>query len=163
MELLEQVVHYNQYIVGYGYAAFLIISAAIIMQCHVPMIPFAIVAGICGYLFGFYQGMLQAWGSVVIGSYIAFNIFRFLKLDHYTNKVLSRYHKLPKLSDKFVINFIVLSHNIPAIPIAIPNMVAAMSSISTSRFIIFTAAGLLVPCILFAGFGAGVNKQFIYN
>ncbi len=160
MELLDQIVHYSQIIREFGYAAMLIISVAIIMQCHVPMIPFAIVAGVCGYLFNFQQGMLLAWGSVVVGSFIALNVFRFFKLDEFTNKLLSRYKVLPKLSDKFVISFIVIIHNIPAIPIAIPNIVAAMSNISLSRFITSTAVGLLVPCVLFTGFGAGVDAFF---
>ncbi|QGT99401.1 hypothetical protein SYNTR_0808 [Candidatus Syntrophocurvum alkaliphilum] len=162
MELLDQIIYYSQYIRDFGYAAMLIISIMIIMQCHVPMIPFAIVAGVCGYLFGFQQGIIIAWGSVVIGSFIAFNVFRFFKLDEFTNKILSRYEILPRLNDKFVIGFIVIVHNIPAIPIAIPNIVAAMSKISLSRFISFTAAGLLVPCVLFAGFGAGVDA-FLAN
>ena len=162
MELLDQIIHYSQYIREFGSAAMLIICAAIILQCHVPMIPFAIVAGVCGYLFSFQQGILLAWGSVVAGSFIALNVFRFFKLDKFTNKILLRYKVLPKLSDKFVIGFIVIIHNIPAVPIAVPNIVAAMSSISLSRFITFTAIGLLVPCVLFTGFGAGVDA-FLVN
>ncbi len=157
MELLEQITYYSEYVRSFGSAAMLIISLSIIMQCHVPMIPFAIVAGVCGYLFGFQQGIILSWGSVVIGSFIAFNVFHFFKLDKFTDKILSRYKILPKLTDKFVMGFILVIHNIPAIPIAVPNMVAAISKISLSRFMTFTAAGLLVPCMLFTGFGAGVD------
>ncbi|RQD77932.1 MAG: hypothetical protein D5R97_01280 [Candidatus Syntrophonatronum acetioxidans] len=71
------------------------------------MIPFVIVAGVCGYLFGFQQGIILSWGSVVIGSFIAFiafiafNVFNFFKLDKLTDKILSRYQIQPKLTDKF--------------------------------------------------------------
>ncbi len=162
MELLDQIIHYSHYIRSFGQAAVFIICAAIVLQCHIPMIPFAIVAGLCGYLFSFHQGMLLAWGSVVTGSIIAFSVFRFFKLDKFSNQIMTRYQRLPELSDKFVISFIVIMHNIPAIPIAIPNIVAAMSSISLTRFTAFTAVGLLVPCVLFTGFGAGVNA-FLEN
>ncbi|RQD76076.1 MAG: DedA family protein [Candidatus Syntrophonatronum acetioxidans] len=162
MELLEQVTYYSEYVRGFGSGAMLIISLSIIMQCHVPMIPFAIVAGVCGYLFGFQQGIILSWGSVVIGSCIAFNVFNFFKLDKFTDNILSRYQILPKLTDKFVMGFILVIHNIPAIPIAVPNIVAAMSKISLSRFMTFTAVGLLVPCMLFTGFGAGIDA-FLEN
>lgn len=162
MELLDQIAYYSEYIKDLGYLAMIIICIAIIMQCHVPMIPFAIVAGVCGFLFGFQQGVLLAWVSVVVGSFIAFNVFRFFKLDQFTDKILARYKILPKLSDKFIIGFIVIVHNIPAIPIAIPNIVAAMSKISLSRFMIFSSGGLLVPCVLFTGFGAGL-EAFLTN
>ena len=162
MELFDQIIHYSQYIKSFGQATIFIISAAIVLQCHIPMIPFAIVAGLCGYLFSFQQGMLLAWGSVVAGSIIAFSVFRFFRLDEFSNQIIAKYQRLPELSDKFVISFIVIMHNIPAIPIAIPNIVAAMSSISLTRFTAFTAVGLLVPCVLFTGFGAGLNA-FLAN
>jgi len=162
MELLDQICNYSLYIQNFGYAAILILSVTIILHCHIPLIPFAVIAGICGFLFGFQQGIFIAWGSVIGGSFIAFNVYRYFKLDRYTGSILSRFKIMPQIHDKWIISFIMIMHNIPVIPIAVPNIVAAMSKISLSHFLRATAAGLLIPCVLFTGFGAGI-ETFMTN
>lgn len=162
MELLDQITYYSQFIRDYGYIVMLILSAAIIIQCIIPTIPFGLVAGMCGFLFGFFPGLLLALVSVAIGSLVAVNIYRFFNLGKFAAKILARYKIVPKLSDKIIVGFLVVVHNIPVIPIAVANIVAAISNISRVKFIIATVIGLLVPSILFVGFGAGI-EAFLRN
>lgn len=151
-----------QFIENYGGLATLVVFIFVILQCHIPVMPFAVLAGICGFLFGFTEGAFLSWISVILGCFIAFNVYRFFRLHNLTNKLLDRYSIKTKLKDKLVVSFIIISHNIPFIPIAIVNILSAISEIKLSRFIIATALGLLFPSLLFAGFGAGVGA-FVNN
>lgn len=148
---------YLQLVQSYGYLAILAVFIFIIVQCHVPVMPFAVLAGVCGFLFGFAEGVLLSWIAVVAGCFIAFNVYRFFRLNSLTNKLLARYNIKPKLREKLLISFIIISHNIPFIPIAVVNIVSAISEIKAGRFLMATALGLFVPSVLFSGLGAGVG------
>lgn len=161
-ENMQDFTFYLQIIQNYGGLAIFAVFLFVILQCHVPIMPFAVLAGVCGFLFGFTEGAFLSWLSVILGCFIAFNVYRFFKLNNLTNRLLARYNIKPKLKDKLVVSFIIISHNIPFIPIAVVNILSAISEIKLSRFIIATALGLLFPSLLFAGFGAGIGA-FVNN
>ncbi|SHH24895.1 Uncharacterized membrane protein YdjX, TVP38/TMEM64 family, SNARE-associated domain [Thermosyntropha lipolytica DSM 11003] len=148
---------YLQLVQNYGYLGIIAVLIFIIIQCHVPVMPFAVLAGVCGFWFGFAEGVFLSWISVVLGCLLAFYVYRFFRLNRLTAKLLARYNIKTQLKDKLLISFIIISHNIPFIPIAVVNIVAAVSEIKVSKFLGATALGLLIPSILFSGLGAGIG------
>lgn len=157
----DDILIYSEFLNTFGPYALLILILAIILQCHIPLLPFPFISAICGLLFGFQKGVLISWFSVIIGSSIAFHLFRFLKLDQFIQNLLSRYYHGPAIKDKYLFAFIIIAHNIPIIPIAIPNIMASLSKLSFIKFLIATAIGLFIPSLIFAGFGAGIETFLI--
>lgn len=145
----------SEYIQGFGPYAVLLLFALIVIQCHVPFFPFAAVSAICGFIFGFKWGVVVSWTSVVIGSTIAFYLYRYLNFDKFIEKTIKNKRHIP---EEFIFGFIVVAHNIPVIPIAVANIVASLSKISMPKFIVATALGLLIPSVSFVAFGSGVES-----
>jgi uncharacterized membrane protein YdjX (TVP38/TMEM64 family) len=154
----SNVVLVSEYIKSYGSFALLLLFALIVVQCHIPVMPFGVVASVCGFIYGFKAGIAVSWISVVMGSIIAFYLYRFLKIDNLAKKILENRRHVP---EELIFGFIVVAHNIPIIPIAVPNILASLSRISASRFIIATALGLLIPSISFVAFGSGIESLLL--
>ncbi|HHV15943.1 MAG TPA: TVP38/TMEM64 family protein [Gelria sp.] len=157
MEFID-IVAISEYIKGFGPFALLILFALIVLQCHIPVVPFAVASAVCGFIFGFKWGIAISWISVVIGSTIAFYLYRYLNFGNLTQKILGKRKRMP---EELIFGFIVVAHNIPVIPIAVPNIIAALSKISTPNFVTATALGLLIPSIGFAAFGSGIESFLV--
>lgn len=154
MEIVD-IVLISEYIQSSGSFALLLLFALIVVQCHIPIMPFGIVASTCGFIYGFRAGIIISWLSVVIGSIIALYLYRRLKLNKLAGKILKGRKPMP---EEFIFGFIIIAHNVPVIPIAVPNILASMSRIKTSRFIIATAIGLFIPSVGYVAIGSGVES-----
>ncbi|MGR6837094.1 TVP38/TMEM64 family protein [Syntrophomonas erecta] len=149
----------SEYIKGFGLYALPLLFILIVLQCHIPILPFAMISAVCGFIFGFSRGIAVSWISVVIGSMIAFYVYRRLEVSYLVEKIPEKYKQIP---EEFIFGFIIIAHNIPVIPIAVPNILAALSKISTPKFIVATALGLFIPSISFVAFGSGI-ETFLVN
>ncbi len=151
----NDIIEVSEYIKSYGSFSLLLLFILIVVQCHIPIMPFGVIASISGFIYGFKGGIALSWISVVIGSAIAFYLFRCLKLNNLAKKLLKKQKPIP---EELIFGFIVVAHNIPVIPIAAANILASLSRISFSRFTIATALGLLIPSVSFAAFGSGMES-----
>lgn len=159
MEFAE-IVTVSEYIKGFGVFALPLLFSLIVLQCHIPVLPFGIISAVCGFIFGFKWGMAISWISVVVGSTIAFYLYRRMNLDNLAQKIL-RKHEHISVSEEFIFGFIIIVHNIPVIPIAVPNIMASLSTISTRMFVVATALGLFIPSLGFAAFGSGIDSFLV--
>ncbi len=157
MEFTE-IVTFSEYIKGFGSFALPLLFALIVLQCHMPVLPFGIVSSICGFIFGFKGGIAVSWISVIIGSTIAFYLYRFFNLDNLARKILGKRRRIP---EELIFGFIIIAHNIPVIPIAVPNIIASLSKISASKFVVATALGLIIPSLSFVAFGSGIESFLV--
>lgn len=156
----NEIVTVSEYIKGFGSFALPLLFALIVLQCHIPVFPFGIISAVCGFIFGFKVGVAISWISVVVGSTIAFYLYRLLNLDNLAQKILGK-HKHISVSEEFIFGFIVICHNIPVIPIAVPNILASLSKISTPTFVAATALGLFIPSLGFAAVGSGIESFLV--
>lgn len=152
------IVAVSEYIKSFGSYAVLLLFVLIVLQCHIPLFPFGVVSAVCGFVFGFKAGIAVSWISVVIGSTIAFYLYRRLNFDNLTRKILGNRKRMP---EELIFGFIVIAHNIPVIPIAVANIIAALSKISGPQFVIATALGLFIPSLSFAAFGSGIESFLV--
>jgi len=155
---LYDIAAFSEYIKSFGSYALLLLFALIVLQCHIPILPFGVISAVCGFIFGFKEGIVISWVSVVVGSAIAFYLYRRLKLDNFAQKIIGNRKRMP---EELIFGFIVVAHNIPVIPIAVANIIAALSKISSPKFLLATALGLFIPSLSFAAFGSGIESFLV--
>ena len=62
------------------------------------------------------------------------------------------------MPEEFIFGFVIIAHNIPVIPIAAANIIAALSKISTPKFVAASALGFIIPSLGFVAFGSGIDS-----
>ncbi|KEQ22100.1 TVP38/TMEM64 family protein [Paenibacillus tyrfis] len=156
----DEILHWMQY----GDAPVLLIFAAALGFIIVPVIPYKIVIGMLGFMYGPLLGALISWIAASVASVIVFCLARYL-FQKQGRAYLSKYEKLEKLQaaiEKNPFLTILLARLIPVIPQAVVNVIPAITSIPVVTFAVASALGKIPAMLLFAFIGsnlfAGTNK-----
>lgn len=154
------ILHWMQY----GDAPVLLIFAAALGFIIVPVIPYKIVIGMLGFMYGPLLGALISWTAASVASVIVFWLARYL-FQKQGRAYLSKYEKLEKLQfaiEKNPFLTILLARLIPVIPQAVVNVIPAITSIPVVTFAVASALGKIPAMLLFAFIGsnlfAGTSK-----
>ncbi|MCM3274227.1 TVP38/TMEM64 family protein [Paenibacillus elgii] len=156
----DEILHWMQY----GDAPILLIFAAALGFIIVPVIPYKIVIGMLGFMYGPLLGALISWTAASVASVIVFCLARYL-FQKQGRVYLSKYEKLEKLQaaiEKNPFLTILLARLIPVIPQAVVNVIPAITSIPVVTFAVASALGKIPAMLLFAFIGsnlfAGTSK-----
>jgi uncharacterized membrane protein YdjX (TVP38/TMEM64 family) len=156
----DEILHWMQY----GDAPVLLIFAAALGFIIVPVIPYKIVIGMLGFMYGPLLGALISWTAASVASVIVFWLARNL-FQKQGRAYLSKYEKLEKLQaavEKNPFLTILLARLIPVIPQAVVNVIPAITSIPVVTFAVASALGKIPAMLLFAFIGsnlfAGTSK-----
>lgn len=156
----DEILHWMQY----GDAPVLLIFAAALGFIIVPVIPYKIVIGMLGFMYGPLIGALISWAAASVASVIVFGLTRYL-FQKQGRAYLSKYKKLEKLQaaiEKSPFLTILLARLIPVIPQAVVNVIPAITSIPIITFAVASALGKIPAMLLFAFIGsnlfAGTSK-----
>ncbi|NEN84939.1 TVP38/TMEM64 family protein [Paenibacillus elgii] len=156
----DEILHWMQY----GDAPVLLIFAAALGFIIVPVIPYKIVIGLLGFMYGPLLGALISWTAASVASVIVFCLARYL-FQKQGRAYLSKYEKLEKLQaaiEKNPFLTILLARLIPVIPQAVVNVIPAITSIPVVTFAVASALGKIPAMLLFAFIGsnlfAGTSK-----
>ena len=126
-----------------------------VFQVFLAFIPGQVLMVACGYLYGFWGGLLLSWLSLVVGGELAFVLAR-----HYgrqfaerwvSPKVLSRWDKVAEGQG---VGFFAFSLVLPLIPNDAMCYIAGLGKISRHRFIIANLLGRGMACMLTSAAGA---------
>ncbi|CAG7609261.1 hypothetical protein PAESOLCIP111_01149 [Paenibacillus solanacearum] len=156
----DEILHWMQY----GDAPVLLIFAAALGFIIVPVIPYKIVIGMLGYMYGPLLGAFISWTAASVASVIVFWLARYL-FQKQGRAYLSRYEKLEKFQaaiEKNPFLIILLARLIPVIPQAVVNVIPAITSIPVVTFAVASALGKIPAMLLYAFIGsnlfAGTSK-----
>jgi uncharacterized membrane protein YdjX (TVP38/TMEM64 family) len=156
----DEILHWMQH----GDAPIVLIFAAALGFIIVPVIPYKIIIGMLGFMYGPLLGALICWTAASVASVFVFGLARYL-FQKQGRAYLSKYEKLGKLQDMIEKNpflTILLARLIPVIPQAVVNVVPAITSISVVTFAVASALGKIPAMLLFAFIGgnllAGTSK-----
>ncbi|WP_163858664.1 TVP38/TMEM64 family protein [Paenibacillus elgii] len=156
----DEILHWMQY----GDAPVLLIFVAALGFIIVPVIPYKIVIGLLGFMYGPLLGALISWTAASVASVIVFCLARYL-FQKQGRAYLSKYEKLEKLQaaiEKNPFLTILLARLIPVIPQAVVNVIPAITSIPVVTFAVASALGKIPAMLLFAFIGsnlfAGTSK-----
>ncbi|QOY34802.1 TVP38/TMEM64 family protein [Anaerobacillus isosaccharinicus] len=120
-----------------------------------PIIPFPIIGGIIGAMYGTFLGGFVTWVASTAASLIMFLFIRFV-FQNYGLKVIHRYKKLEMITLMFERNAfitILVSRLIPFIPSIVINAYSAVSRVSFISYAVASSLGKIPAMLLFAVLG----------
>jgi uncharacterized membrane protein YdjX (TVP38/TMEM64 family) len=135
----------------------LVLPMATLMSLF-PVIPYPIVGGVMGAVYGSLVGGLLTWTGSTAASFIMFLFVRFGYQD-WGQRVLKKYEKIHAMADIFDRNaflMILFSRMIPFIPSMIINVYAAISRVSFLKYAVASALGKVPAMLLFAVIGSSL-------
>lgn len=149
------------YLIESGERTAIIISFIFVaMLVFFPIIPFAIVAGIIGSVFGVWNGVLISLGGSLMGTMVMFFMARY-GFQNWVQKILTKYPKVRDYENAFERNSfigILLLRLAPIIPAPILNIFCGISMIRWYIFFLATAVGK-IPGILILTFAGKLFEQ----
>ncbi|GAK01738.1 LOW QUALITY PROTEIN: membrane protein [Geomicrobium sp. JCM 19055] len=123
-----------------------------------PVIPYPIIGGILGAIYGPYLGSLVTWIGSSLASIVMFVFIRYGYQDS-GQRILNRYTTLSKLNLLFERNAfmtIFLTRLIPIVPSIIVNVYSALSRVGFLTYTMASSIGKIPSMILFATVGSTI-------
>lgn len=152
------------YIRSYAIMAPLISLALTILQALFPFIPFLILCGAAGVVFGFWPGLFLIWVGTLTGASIKFFAARKLGYSWVANRCKKDYlSQIERINGPRGFFVILVLRLLPYIPAPAVNILAGVSNI---RFTVFLAASALgkLPFIIgytYAGYSLVSSRQYM--
>lgn len=142
------------FIKKFGVLAPFISIILIIIQVQIPYVPFFILAGANGILFGFWFAFIITWTATLIGATINFYLSRYLGHDWFARRLSAeKLNMMKKLSIEKGFYAILISRMIPIIPASLINISAGISEIRFTSFLMASALGKLPAIFLYSYLG----------
>jgi uncharacterized membrane protein YdjX (TVP38/TMEM64 family) len=135
---------------SYGWVAFFIAIAAVVIQTFFPVIPFVLLAGANVLAFGLWVGFGVSWFGAVMAALANFALARYTARDWAEKKM--GHHSFVKNLNRhaetkgFII--ILLARWIPVLPSSAINTAAGISNIPFKWFLLATLLGK-IPAVFF--------------
>lgn len=132
-----------------------------------PIIPFPIIGGIIGAMYGTLLGGFVTWVASTAASLIMFLFIRYV-FQSWGLKIIHRYKKLEMITAMFERNAfitILVSRLIPFIPSIVVNAYSAVSRVSFLSYAIASSLGKIPAMLLFAVLGHSIvasNTEVIF-
>lgn len=149
---------YNNEIIDWlqhGQAPLSLIVLIAVMFIVFPVIPYKIVIGALGYMYGSLLGALISWVAASIGSVIIYLLVR-LFFQKQARAYLSKFDRLEKLQRTFEQNpFITLliARMIPIMPQSLVNVYSGLISIPLVTYTLASALGKIPAMLIYAFIG----------
>lgn len=120
-----------------------------------PVLPFKLVIGVLGYLYGTLLGAVISWLAASVGSIIIFLLvqFFFLKQGRAYLAKFERIEKLKKMIEKNPFWAIVMARMIPIMPQGIVNVYAALIPVPLLTYTLASGIGKIPGMIIYAYIG----------
>ena len=132
-----------------------------------PIIPFPIIGGIIGAMYGTFLGGFVTWVASTAASLIMFLFIRFV-FQNWGLKIIHRYKKLEMVTEMFERNAfitILVTRLIPFIPSIIVNAYSAVSRVSFVSYAVASSLGKIPAMLLFAVLGhslVSTNREVFF-
>ncbi|WP_017727467.1 TVP38/TMEM64 family protein [Halalkalibacterium ligniniphilum] len=148
----------NQYVIATALVATLL--------ALFPIIPYPIIGGVLGAVFGPTLGSIVTWTGSSLASILMFAFVRYGYQD-WGLKVIHRYKALSRVTELFERNAFItifLTRLIPFIPSIVVNIYSALSRVSFLNYTIASSLGKMPSMILFAVVGNSIvqNPQQLF-
>lgn len=150
--LLQELVqrHYYQAILYY-----LLVYISLVLST-LPLVAAFTVSG--GFLFGEYEGWCYSLIGAVLGSIMAFLFFRYLLGNRLQRRYAERLAKFNANMLRYGVSFMLMLHFSSLIPLAIINILAALTKIPFWQFVWTTAVGAAPGLLVFSYMGRELGR-----
>lgn len=165
IEQISTVAGMVAYIRSFAVMAPLVSFSVSVLQAVFPAIPFFILCGANGIVFGFWPGLLITWAGTLAGASIKFFTARKLGYEWVASRSKEGYlSQVEQMNGPRGFMVILILRLLPYVPAPAVNILAGVSSI---RFLVFLAASALgkLPFIAgytYAGYSLVNSKQYMH-
>lgn len=142
---------------SYPVASPVILFILAVIQSIVPVMPFFLMAGTAGALFGTVKGLLLVWPGAVVGALAVFLAVRYLGRERAKTWLL-RTGKRPDWSPEQGFLAILLARLIPVVPSSAVNVICGLSRVKLHTFLLASALGKLPWALLYTSLGHNLKK-----
>ncbi|WP_054694799.1 TVP38/TMEM64 family protein [Syntrophomonas palmitatica] len=142
------------YLRGFGLYGPLVAFILFFVQGVAPIIPYMILAGAAGMLFGNWMGFCLAWSGAFAGALFLYYLSRFTARDYFIFRIRNRYDlDLRNLDEKSVFLILLICRIFPVVPTVIINVGAGISGVSWRVFASSSALGKIPWAIIYVALG----------
>ncbi|MDR1160448.1 MAG: VTT domain-containing protein [Syntrophomonadaceae bacterium] len=142
------------YIKSFGYYSETALFILFFIQAIVPFIPYLILAGAAGMIFGKIEGTVLAFVGAMAGALFLFFVIRFFIGSRFTDHVKNRYAiNLEGYGDWKVFWILLAARIVPVVPTPLINVGAAVSKVKTSIYFFSSFIGKLFWAVVYVFLG----------
>jgi uncharacterized membrane protein YdjX (TVP38/TMEM64 family) len=124
-----------------------------------PLIPYGLVGGVIGVLFGPWLGGLVTWMSSIIASLLFFLVVRYGYQDWGYRVLFQSYKPIHRLADQFerhAFIAILFARILPIVPSVAVNLFSALSRVPFQTYALASALGKLPAMLLYSLVGSSL-------
>jgi len=128
-----------------------------------PVIPYPVLAGMIGSIFGIGLGLGISLAGIALGTILMFSMARY-GFQQWTQQTLEKYPKIKEYEALFNQNAflgIVAVRLIPVVPSPVVNILCGVSTVSTIKFLVASLIGKLPAVFLFTFAGSMFEQNKI--
>lgn len=135
----------------------LVLFGLVFLQGAVPVIPFMLLAGAGGFIYGMFWGLLLIWSGGVLGACATFAVARYLGKARVEGWLVKRGWNFCYTDEQGFLAILV-SRLIPVLPSVAVNVVSGISKVRFSVFGLATAVGKLPWAFLYTSLGYNLKQ-----
>lgn len=153
------------YLHSFGIYGPLVAFVLFFIQAIAPIIPFVIIAGAAGMIFGTTAGFLLAWFGALTGACFLFWITRVFGGDFLVHRIQDKYEfDLNNVDQKHVFWTLLMARIFPVVPTVIINVGSALGGVRFDTFFFSSAVGKLPWALIYVYLGNYlIQSQNIIN
>ncbi len=145
------------YIRSFPVGAPLVLFGLVFLQGAIPVIPFFLLAGAGGIIFGMLGGLLIIWSGGVLGACTTFTVARYLGKARVERWLINRGWNFCYTNEQGFLA-ILISRLIPVVPSVAVNIISGISKVRFSAFASATALGKLPWAFLYTSLGYNLSR-----
>jgi uncharacterized membrane protein YdjX (TVP38/TMEM64 family) len=143
-----------------GVYAPLAISLMFFVQAILPLVPYAILAGVAGIIFGKWLGIFIAWIGALAGTLSIYLLARYTGTGFFQPWLKRKYSLNLKDMDLKTLFLLLLSVRIfPVLPTPLINIGSGLSGVPPAVFIASSALGMMPWAIAYVALGDYFNRS----
>jgi len=124
------------------------------VQAVAPIVPYVIIAGAAGMIYGNFIGFLLAWTGAVAGAYFLYWISKRTGSSHFISKIQKRYDfDISSIDEKYIFWVLLICRIFPVVPTPIINIGSGLGNVSPKVFVSSSALGKIPWAIIYVALG----------
>lgn len=145
------------YIRSFPVGAPVVLFGLVFLQGAVPLIPFFLLAGASGIVYGMFWGLLIVWSGGVLGACATFAAARYLGKARVEGWLAKRGWNFCYTDEQGFLAILV-SRVIPVLPSVAVNVISGISKVRFAVFALATAVGKLPWAFLYTSLGYNLKR-----
>lgn len=142
------------YLKSFGVFSSAVTFLIFFIQAIAPIIPYMIIAGAAGMVFGKLHGFLLAWVGALAGAMFLYSISKRLGSNAFLNKIQEKYSfDLREVDDRYAFWILLICRIFPVVPTPIINIGSGLGGVRAWIFFLSSAIGKIPWALIYVAVG----------